>query len=94
VSFGIVLVYRLIERKLPLAPAGDGRRWVAALPVAIYGTNMLSSVLAGMPLETRLIAAFAMGVPVLVAATRIVQGGAAGGETGGSGAVAAPGGAA
>jgi putative membrane protein len=94
VSFGIVLVYRLIERKLPLAPAGDSRRWVAALPVAIYGTNMLSSVLAGMPLETRLIAAFAMGVPVLVAATRIVQGGAAGGATDGSGAVAAPGGAA
>ena len=101
VSFGIVLVYRLIERKLPLAQAGDGR-WVAALPVGIYAMNMLSSILEGMPLETRLIAAFAMGVPVLVAATRIVQGGESGPRAGagestvvaapGGGAAAAPGG--
>ena len=55
-----------------------------------------------MPLETRLIAAFAMGVPVLVAATRIVQGGESGPTAGagestvvaapGGGAAAAPGG--
>jgi hypothetical protein len=35
--------------------------------------NTLSSVLVGSPPETRLIAAFAMGVPVWMATTRIVQ---------------------
>jgi hypothetical protein len=70
--------------------------------VAIYAMNMLSSILEGMPVETRLIAAFAMGAPVLVAATRIVQGGEQGPKAGasqstavaagGGGAVAAPGG--
>lgn len=74
-TFLIVLVYRLIERQLPLSPHGaNGSLWIAALPVGIYAMNTLSSVAIGIPVETRLIAAFAMGVPVLVALTRIVQG--------------------
>lgn len=80
-TFLIVLVYRLVERRLPLAPVGgDGSLWVAALPVGIYAMNTLSSVVIGFPLETRLIAAFVMGVPVLVAFTRIVQGRPGGGR--------------
>jgi putative membrane protein len=73
-TFVIVLVYRLVERRLPVAPHGRAGLWIAALPVGIYAMNTLSSVLIGVPAETRLIAAFAMGVPVLVALTRIVQG--------------------
>jgi putative membrane protein len=74
-TFLIVLVYRMVERRLPLSPVGlEGSLWVAALPVGIYAMNTISSVVIGSPVETRLIAAFAMGVPVLIAATRIVQG--------------------
>ncbi|HUP24330.1 MAG TPA: carotenoid biosynthesis protein [Thermoanaerobaculia bacterium] len=74
-TFLIVLVYRMVERRLPLSPVGlEGSLWVAALPVGIYAMNTISSAVIGSPVETRLIAAFAMGVPVLVAATRIVQG--------------------
>ncbi|HVS14339.1 MAG TPA: carotenoid biosynthesis protein [Thermoanaerobaculia bacterium] len=84
VVFLIDLTYRLVARRLPLAPVGRIHPAVALLPVAIYALNTLSAMVSGSPPETRLIAAFAMGVPVWMALTRIVQGlearrGAAGG---------------
>lgn len=74
VVFLIDLTYRLVARKLPLEPLGRVTAWVALLPVGVYALNMLSSMLVGSPPETRLIAAFAMGTPVWMALTRIVQG--------------------
>lgn len=74
VSFGIILVYRLIERHLPLEPMGETGKWIAAMPVAIYAFNMLSDLLVGDPMATRLIALFAMGIPSLAAFARLWAG--------------------
>jgi uncharacterized membrane protein len=73
VVFLIDLTYRLVARTLPLAPVGRVHPVVALLPVGIYAMNTLSAMISGSPPETRLIAAFAMGVPVWMALTRIVQ---------------------
>lgn len=74
VVFLIDLIYRLVANGLPLAPIGRVGATVALLPVGVYAMNTLSSMVAGSPPETRLIAAFAMGVPVWMALTRVVQG--------------------
>jgi putative membrane protein len=73
VVFLINLVYRLVARRLPWAPIGRVHPAVALLPIGIYAMNTLSSMISGSPAETRLIAAFAMGIPVWMALTRIVQ---------------------
>ncbi|HVS63443.1 MAG TPA: carotenoid biosynthesis protein [Thermoanaerobaculia bacterium] len=74
VVFLIDLIYRLVARRLPLEPIGRVGATVALLPVGVYAMNTLSSMIVGSPPETRLIAAFAMGIPVWMALTRIVQG--------------------
>lgn len=72
VTFGINLLYRLIERTIPLKPvANDVKWWITALPVAIYALNWLSYLAIGEPPAARLIAVFAMGIPVLMASAQL-----------------------
>jgi putative membrane protein len=65
------IVYRSLERVLPTRPLGRSTRWVAALPLVGYGVFLASSALIGAPEGTRIVAPFAMGIPLLVAIVRL-----------------------
>ena len=67
VGFSIVLVFRLLVRKVPPVPAAQVRRRDALVPVLIYAGLMAFQIVAGFPVETRSIAVFAMGIPLLCA---------------------------
>lgn len=67
VGFSIILAFRLLVRKLPVQPAVAFTRRHAALPVVIYAGLMLFQIVMGHPVETRSVAVFAMGIPVLCA---------------------------
>lgn len=67
VSFTIVFLFRLTLRKrAPVAALPVARRH-AMVPLLIYGGSMAFQVAEGTPVETRTIALFAMGIPLLVA---------------------------
>ena len=68
----ISLAYRLIERTIPLRPAGRINFWIASMPVSVFALNWMSDLLMGEPIATRLIATFAMGISVLVATQRLL----------------------
>jgi putative membrane protein len=67
VSFTIVFLFRLTLRRAPAAPALHVRRMDVLVPLWIYAGNMGFQVCLGSPVETRTIALFAMGIPLLVA---------------------------
>jgi len=67
VAFSILLAFRLSIRNTSLLPLADFNRWHALLPVAMYGGGMVFQMCVGFPMETRTIAAFAMGIPILSA---------------------------
>lgn len=67
VSFAIILLFRLSLRKQAPVPALPATRWHMLVPLAIYGGNMLFQTCLGTPVETRTIAVFAMGIPLLTA---------------------------
>lgn len=67
VAFTILLAFRLSIRNTSLFPLADFNRWHALLPVAMYGGGMVFQMCVGFPMETRTIAAFAMGIPILSA---------------------------
>ena len=67
VGFCIVMVFRLLVRKVPPVPAATFKRRDALVPVLIYAGLMAFQVVAGFPVETRSIAVFAMGIPLLCA---------------------------
>ena len=69
VSFAIVLLYQWLfapsER-----PAPHSRARLAALaPIGIYASGLVFQMLFGHPVETRAVAFFAMGLPLVVATT-------------------------
>ena len=67
VSFVIIFLFRLtLRRRPPVAAAGVSRAHTV-VPLAIYGGNMLFQACLGTPVETRTIALFAMGIPLLAA---------------------------
>jgi len=67
VSFTIVLAFRVsLRRRAPLA-AGPVTPLHALVPLFIYGGSMLFQAIKGFPIETRAIALFAMGIPLLTA---------------------------
>jgi uncharacterized membrane protein len=67
VSFVIVFLFRLTLRKrAPVAALPVARRH-ALVPLLVYGGSMAFQVAEGTPVETRTIALFAMGIPLLVA---------------------------
>lgn len=67
VSFVIVLGFRLTLRAHAPQPARPVTRRHVLVPLAIYGGSMLFQVFEGAPVETRTIALFAMGIPLLTA---------------------------
>ena len=68
VSFVIVFLFRLSLKRWPsAAPATAIAPRDVAVPLAIYGGNLLFQALLGVPIETRAIAVFAMGIPLLAA---------------------------
>ena len=68
VSFVIVFGFRLTLRGRALQPALPVTRRHVLVPLAIYGGSMLFQMVEGSPVETRTIALFAMGIPLLTAA--------------------------
>lgn len=67
VSFVIVFLVRLGLERSPPAPAAPIAARDVAVPLAIYAGNLLFQALLGVPVETRAIAIFAMGIPLLAA---------------------------
>jgi uncharacterized membrane protein len=67
VSFAIVFAFHLSVRKRVLRPALPVIKWHVLVPLAIYGGSMVFQMLKGWPVETRTIAFFAMGIPLLCA---------------------------
>jgi uncharacterized membrane protein len=67
VSFFIVFCFRLTLRKRAPQPARHIAKWHVLLPMMIYGGSMVFQMCAGSPVETRTIAFFAMGIPLLCA---------------------------
>jgi uncharacterized membrane protein len=70
VSFVIVFLFRLTLRRQPPAVAGAAAPVAPrdiAVPLAIYGGSLLFQACLGVPVETRAIAVFAMGIPLLAA---------------------------
>jgi uncharacterized membrane protein len=67
VSFVIILGFRLSVRKLTPKPSTPFLRRDALVPLALYASNMGFQMVLGSPVETRVIAPFAMGIPLLCA---------------------------
>jgi uncharacterized membrane protein len=67
VAFTIIFLFRLTLLRWPPQAAAKVARWHALLPLAIYGGSMAFQMANGTPVETRTIAFFAMGVPLLCA---------------------------
>lgn len=69
VAFVIVIGFRLLQRRQPArtANAVDIRKRDLAVPLGIYGGSMVFQMVNGTPVETRSIAFFAMGIPLLCA---------------------------
>lgn len=67
VSFCIVSTFRWAVRHVPLASTAGMRRRDVLVPLAMYGTGMVFQMALGVPPETRAIAPFAMGIPLMCA---------------------------
>ena len=67
VSFVIVMVFRLWQRGRSPQPAAGFSRRHAALPLLLYAGFMVFQMTMGYPVETRTVAAFAMGLPLVCA---------------------------
>jgi putative membrane protein len=67
VAFAIVLLFRLAVRQRPPMPALPVMGRHTAVPLVIYAGSMLFQACLGTPVETRVIALFAMGIPLLAA---------------------------
>jgi len=69
----ISVCYRLVEQvdRFPMRPFGRGHKLVIVLPLVGYGTLMLGGPFVGVPVETRLLSPFAMGLPLFAALMRL-----------------------
>lgn len=67
VSFVIIMLFRFSVRSQPPRPALPAARPHMLVPLIIYGANMVFQMALGTPVETRTIALFAMGIPLLTA---------------------------
>lgn len=67
VASAILFSFRLSVRKQALRPLADFSQWHALLPLSVYASAMLFQLCVGYPMETRTIAVFAMGLPILCA---------------------------
>lgn len=67
ISFIIIFLFRLSLRRWPPAPKLVVSKFDMAVPLTVYGGSMVFQMFAGTPVETRTIAFFAMGIPLLCA---------------------------
>lgn len=67
VSFVIIFGFRMSLRKQAPQAAITLGKWHVAVPLLIYGGSMVFQMFNGSPVETRTIALFAMGIPLLCA---------------------------
>jgi putative membrane protein len=67
IAFVIIFAFRLWARSTALARPTPAARRAAAVPLIIYASGMVFQMLLGHPIETRAIAVFAMGIPLLCA---------------------------
>jgi putative membrane protein len=70
VSFVIVFGFRLLQRRQPPRPLPEAQnigKWDLTVPLIVYGGSMVFQMANGYPVETRSIAAFAMGIPLVCA---------------------------
>ncbi len=67
VSFVIIFGFRMTLRQRAPQPLMAVGRWHVLVPLLIYGGSMVFQMCFGSPVETRTIALFAMGIPLLCA---------------------------
>jgi uncharacterized membrane protein len=67
VTFVVVFGFRMTLRKWPATPAPKLAHWHVLVPLVVYGGSMVFQMIWGHPVETRTIAAVAMGIPLLFA---------------------------
>jgi uncharacterized membrane protein len=68
ISFLIVMLVQGLMRIEAHAEPSKHVRLAALLPIGIYTSSMIFQMIWGHPIETRAVAFFAMGIPILVAA--------------------------
>lgn len=68
VSFAIVSVFLAVVRPMAAAPAALQARRAALVPIALYAFMMLFQIAFTQPVALKVIAFYAMGIPVLAAA--------------------------
>lgn len=69
--FIISVVCRMIETKVPPRPFAAPPRWFVSGALIGYAMFMVTDTVAGYPIGTRVIAPFAMGIPLLAAFMRL-----------------------
>ncbi len=67
ISFVIVLTFQYLRRDAPSNTSQPRLKFIAAIPIALYASGMLFQIAFGHPIETRAVALFAMGIPILAA---------------------------
>ena len=72
-TFLVFVVFRLLERHIPLKPQIKVTRTFVALPLLTYGFMAVGDIVIGEPPATLMIAPFAMGIPLLFAATALAR---------------------
>lgn len=73
VAFAIVCAFRLSLRRWPATPAPTPGLGHVLLPLLLYGCLMAYEVTQGVPVETRAIALFVMGIPLFSAACGLAR---------------------
>ncbi|WP_306394422.1 carotenoid biosynthesis protein [Telluria beijingensis] len=68
VAFAIVFAFRLALRRTAAGPAPKARLRDVLVPLGLYGGLMVYEATQGVPVETRTIALFVMGIPLFCAA--------------------------
>lgn len=67
IGFAILFAFRVWTRRTPSAPRTPATIRAALVPMLVYGGGIAFQVMFGYPVETRTIAVFAMGIPLLAA---------------------------
>jgi uncharacterized membrane protein len=73
VSFTISFVFRLVQLRIGHAPHPSVSKTTVAMPIVIYAIWCVFFALLGSPEGTRLIAVFAMGIPLMAACSGLAR---------------------
>ncbi len=72
-TFTVYLAYRALERALPPQALGPVTITTAAMPLIAYGAMLLSNLLSTGPAALWVIGPFTMGLPLVLAASRLAK---------------------